>query len=272
MNAIIIKFKENIAQFISDNQMTIIAFFVFMIVGFIAVKIIGGITAKALHRSKINDTVSGFLSGLLKTFLMITYIIVLLSIAGVPMTTFIAMLSAAGLAIALALQGNLSNFASGLMIVFFKPFAVGDYIESQGLSGTVKEIQMLYTHLLTPDNRKVIIPNTDLTQTRVVNYTSEAMRRLDLIFSVDYNSNVEKVKLIIKDVIAKQEGIIPEPEPLVRLGRQGESSLDFDVKVWVKKDEYWTVNYELQERIKQVFDDNGIEIPFPHRSVIIKQQ
>lgn len=272
MTEITVKFKENIATFLSDNQMTIIAFFVVLIVGYIAVKIIGSITAKALRKSRINDTMTGFLTGLLKSFLTVAYVIVLLTIAGVPMTTFIAMLSAAGLAVALALQGNLSNFASGLMIVFFKPFIVGDYIESQGVSGTVKEIQILYTHLLTPDNRKVIIPNTDLTQSRVVNFTSEPTRRLDLVFSVDYNSNIEQVKNLISEVIRHQENIMKVPEPLVRLGRQGESALDFDVKVWVKKDDYWNVHYGLHETIKNEFDKNGIEIPFPHRSIIIKQE
>ncbi len=258
-------------QFLSDHQMKIIVFFAVLIFGYILLKVLNGMTGRMLKHSKVSSTASHFLGGLIKGFLRIIYIIVLLSIAGVPMTSFIAILSAAGLAIALALQGNLANFASGMMLITLKPFEAGDYIESQGVSGTVKEIQVLYTHLLTPDNRKVIIPNSDLTQSRVMNFTSEATRRLDLVMSVDYKSDIQKVKDLIHEVISKEQGILKEPMHLVRLGKQGESSLDFDVKVWINKENYWAVNYALNENIKKAFDENGIEIPFPHRSIIIKR-
>ncbi len=271
MDTFFIKFKDNMLLFLSEHQMKIIVFFAVLIFGYILLKVFNGMAGKMLKHSKVSFTASHFLSGLIKGFLRVIYIIVLLSIAGVPMTSFIAILSAAGLAVALALQGNLSNFASGMMLITFRPFEVGDYIESQGISGTVKEIQVLYTHLLTPDNRKVIIPNSDLTQSRVINFTSEAIRRLDLVISVDYHSDIEKVKALIHEVILKEEGILREPMHLVRLGKQGESSLDFDVKVWVYKENYWDVHYTLQEEIKKTFNENGIEIPFPHRSIIIKQ-
>lgn len=255
--------------FLAEHQMKLIQFVAFLVLGYVAVRIIRRIVRKAIDRSKLNSTLGGFLKGLITFSLDVVYIITLLSILGVPMTTFIAMLSAAGLAIALALQGNLSNFASGIMIVVFKPFVVGDLIESQGTLGFVREIQILYTHLLTPDNRKVIIPNSELTNSRVLNYTVEGTRRIDLVFGVGYGSDIGKVKQLLAEIVGDHASIHREPEPVIRLGRHNDSSLDFDVKVWVDNDNYWQVHYDLHEQIKQAFDAHGIEIPYPKRDVTL---
>ncbi len=230
-------------------------------------RIIKHIARKSIDKSKINSTLAGFLKGLIAFGLDIVYLITLLSILGVPMTTFIAMLSAAGLAVALALQGNLANFASGIMIVTFKPFSVGDLIESHGTIGTVKEIQILYTHLLTPDNKKAIIPNSELTNSRVMNYTAETTRRIDMVFGVSYDSDIELVKELLWSIVDGHEKIIHEPAPVIRLGKHNDSSLDFDVKVWINKDDYWQVYYDVHELVKATFDRNGIEIPYPKRDV-----
>ena len=258
---------EKLGQFFTNNQTTIIQFLGVLIIGFIIIKVI----IKMMNRFKIfrrlDETVVSILKGIVVFFIYAIYLITLLSILGVPMTTFVAILSAMGLAVALALQGNLSNFAGAIMILTFKPFKVGDFIDSQGTMGTVKEIQLFFTHLLTPDNRKVIIPNSELVNARVTNFTSEARRRIDLIFGVSYDSDIEYVKTLILEIIHNNEMILSDPEAVVRLANHNSSSLDYDVKVWVEKDNYWAVRYDLHEQIKTSFDEHNISIPFPQRDI-----
>lgn len=265
-------FTEGILGFLKENQMAIISFFIVLIVGYLILRIGKKIINRSIDRSKLNDTLSGFLKGFISIFINLFYMITLLSSAGIPMTSFIAIFSAAGLAVALALQGNLSNFASGIMIVFFKPFQVGDFIETQGVIGTVKEIQILYTHLLTPDNKKVIVPNTDLTSKRVVNFTSEATRRIDMVFGVAYESDVEEVKTLLREIAWNHDMILKEPEPVIRLTNHGDNSLDFDMKLWVAKENYWAVYYDVHEQVKARFDEVGITIPFPQRVVHVAKE
>lgn len=262
---------EWIKDLIENNSSDIIKFFVFLIGGYLGIKLILLIFKKTKMMKKIDPTIGSLLSGLLKFLLFTGYIIALLSSLGVPMTTFIAMFSAVGLAIALALQGNLSNFASTLMILFFKPFKVGDFIESQNNMGTVKEIQMLFTHLLTPDNRKVIIPNSELINVRIINYTSEENRRIDLVFSTSYQDDIDKVKDLINQLVKDHELIMDDPIPVIRLVNHGSSSLDYDVKVWVKKENYWAVRYDLNELIRKIFVEYDVTIPYPQREVTMTQ-
>lgn len=259
--------SDKISEFFTSNQGTIIQFLLVLIIGYLIIKFVKKLTNRLQVFDKLDETVVSILKNIITFFLYAIYLITLLSILGVPMTTFVAILSAMGLAVALALQGNLANFAGAIMILTFKPFRVGDFIDSQGTMGTVKEIQLFFTHLLTPDNCKVIIPNAELVSVRVTNFTSEATRRIDLVFGVSYDSNIEEVKSIIGSIIAGNELILLDQDPIVRVANHNESSLDFDVKVWVKKENYWAVRYDLHEQIKNEFDKNNIEIPLPQHDV-----
>ncbi len=261
---------ESIVNLINDNSNQIIKFILIALAGYIGIRIVMFIFNKSKAMEKIDPTVGGFLKGLIKFLLYTSYIIIVLSLLGVPMTTFIAMISAVGLAIALALQGNLANFAGAIMILFSKPFIVGDYIECEKNAGTVSTIQLLFTQLMTVDNRKIIVPNSKLVTSSIINYTSENLRRLDLVFSAGYQNDVDFVKEVLNEIVDKHDKILLVPEPLIRLGQHGDNSLDYDVKVWVNTVDYWDTLYDLEEAVRKKFQENNIEIPFPQREIFIK--
>lgn len=250
-----------------EHQAEIIRFLVVLVFGFIAIRVILKLMGHALINEKVDPTIGSFSRGLIKFLLYAIYIIVVLGAAGIPVTTFVAMLGAIGLAIALALQGNLSNFASALVILFFKPFKVGDFIESGTNLGTVKEIQLLFTYIITPDNRRVIIPNSELVNGRVINYSSEESRRIDLVFSASYEDDVDQVIGLITEIVKGNEKILDTPEAVVRLSNHGSSALEYDVKVWVQKENFWDVKYQMQEDIRKQFLTNDIKIPYPQAEV-----
>lgn len=231
--------------------------------------------AKALRTShkldKLDVSLRSFLTSFVKIALYILLVITVAMILGVPATSFITILASCGVAIGLALQGSLSNFAGGLMILFFKPFKVGDYIEAQGEAGTVVNISVVYTELLTPDNKRITIPNGTLTNSTIKNYSAEELRRVDLTFNVAYNSNDEAVRKILRAAIDNHPLSLQDPEPMVRLSQHGESALIYSVRVWVKNADYWTVYFDILSQVKADFDANGITIPFPQMDVHIKQ-
>ncbi len=221
---------------------------------------------------KLDISLRSFLASFIKIVIYIVLIITVAMILGVPATSFITILASCGVAVGLALQGSLSNFAGGLMILFFKPFKVGDYIEAAGETGTVAEISVVYTELLTVDNKRITVPNGTLTNSIIKNYSSEELRRVDLTFSVAYDSDDEKVKSIIKDVIQAQPQALKDPEPFVHLSEHADNALIYTVRVWCKNADYWTVHFDILEGVKASFDQNGITIPFPQMDVHIKNQ
>lgn len=261
-----------IESFINTHQQELIRFALIMVGGFIIIKIILKLLDKSSINQKIDITVGRFLAGLVKLILYSAYVIILLSVLGVPMTTFVAMLSAIGLAIALALQGNLSNFSSALVILFFKPFKVGDFIETGSNLGTVQEIQMLFTYVLTVDNRKIIIPNSELVNSRVINYSSETTRRVDMVFTASYEDDVDHVIQLITKVVEANASILVEPAPIIRLVNHGQSALEYDVKVWIEKENFWLVKYGLNEEVRRTFLENNIKIPYPQRELWLNQE
>jgi len=263
---------EVIDSFIDKNGQMVFKLVLALVVGYLVIKFISLMLSNSKVMRKVDPTIATFLTGFIRFVLNVTYIIVILSMLGIPMTTFIAMLSALGLAIALALQGNLSNFASTLMILSFKPFKVGDFIESQSNIGTVKEIQLLFTHILTPDNRKLIVPNSELVNARITNYTSEPNRRIDLVFSASYDDDISSVKETIIRVVESHDMILKDPEPVVRLAAHNMSSLDYDVKIWVNRENYWTVRYDLHEGIREAFLKNGITIPYNQHTIWMNER
>lgn len=256
-----------LTNFYANNQGAIWRFLFVLIVGQIVIKLV----MRLVNRTKVNDkfdrTVSLFMSNLVKFMLYAIYLIVLLSIVGVPMTTFVAMLSAIGLAIALALQGNLANFASAIVILVFKPFEVGDFIETKEHMGSVQQIQLLFTHLLTPDNRRVVVPNAQLVSSSVVNFSYETTRRVQLVYNAAYEHDVDLVLSILRAIVDSNDKILAEPEPTIRLKNHGESALEYDVMVWVNSEHYWDVRYWLNEEVRRTFVTKGIKMPYPQRQV-----
>lgn len=243
-----------------------------IIVFFVGLKIVKWLTkwiktSKKLN--KVDDSLRSFLSSFARIVLYALLLITVASIIGIPATSFLTILASCGVAIGLALQGSLSNFAGGLMILFFKPFKVGDYIEAAGESGTVKDISVVYTVLITPDNKHITVPNGTLTNSVLKNYSTEENRRVDFTFDVAYGSDEERVKKIITDVIAAHPLAFSEPAPFVRLSSCADSSLKFVARVWCKNSDYWTVNFDVLEGVKKAFDENGISIPYPQLDVHI---
>ena len=211
--------------------------------------------------TKIDDGLRSFLLSFSSILLYILLVITVAMVLGVPVTSFITILASCGVAIGLALQGSLSNFAGGIMILLFKPFKLGDYIEAAGESGTVSEISVVYTVLLTPDNKRITIPNGTLTNSVIENYSAEDTRRVDFTFITSYDCNIEQVKEIVGGIISSHPLSLKEPEPFVRLSSQTESVLTFAARVWCKKDNYWDLNFDVIESVKKAFDENGITIP-----------
>lgn len=240
----------------------------------VGLKLISWIT-KAIRKSvrvqKLDDSLESFLASFIKIALYLVLFVTVAMILGVPATSFITILASCGVAVGLALQGSLSNFAGGLMILFFKPFKVGDYIVASGASGTVVDISVVYTVLLTPDNRRVTVPNGALTNAVIENYSAEATRRVDLEFGAAYGCDVEQVKAVITGVVNAHPLVLKDPEPFIRLSAQDDSALKYTVRAWCNGADYWTVYFDIMEGVKAAFDANAIAIPFPQLDVHVSQ-
>lgn len=244
-----------------------------IIVLVVALKVIGWIK-KFIKQSpkldKLDPGVRSFLGSFVSISLYILLVIIIAGMIGIPATSFITILASCGVAVGLALQGSLSNFAGGLMLLLFKPFKVGDFVEVSGETGTVAEITVVYTVLLTPDNKRITIPNGTLTNSVIENYSAEELRRVDLTFSTDYSCDIEKVKAIIGKLVENHPLALAEPEPMVRLSAHGDSALTYTVRVWCKNEDYWTVYFDLTESVKEAFDSNQIAIPYPQMDIHVK--
>lgn len=249
-----------------------ISFFIalcILIIGRQAIKIIIKIISSALERSNTEDTVRIFVTNLLNTLLMIVVFIAAINQLGIQTTSIIAVLGAAGLAIGLALQGSLSNFAAGILIVIYRPYKVGDYIQADNHLGTVDDIQIFSTVLRTPDNKIVVVPNGSIMNGSIVNFSHQKERRIDIVIGCSYDDDIDKVKEVLADVLSKDDRILKEPKPRIALSELADSSVNFIVRPWVKNSEYLDVLYSLLEEIKKRFDQEGISIPYPQSDVHI---
>lgn len=242
---------------------------IILIIGLRLTKWVKKFLKESSKLSKLDDGIRSFLSSFAGIALYILVIITVAMILGVPVTSFITIIASCGVAIGLALQGALANFAGGIMILLFKPFKVGDFIEAAGETGTVSEISVVYTVLLTPDNKRITIPNGSITNSVIENYSSEELRRVDLTFNTAYSCDIDKVKSIISEVIEQHPLALKNPEPFVRLSKHSESSLEYAARIWCKSSDYWSLYFDITENVKQAFDKNGIEIPFPQLDVHI---
>lgn len=270
-----IKIKEWLINIIGEKFYDfiihlLIAIFVAFI-GIIIIKIIMSISRKWLKRGKIDETMHPFILNTIKILCVVFLIMTVLPIINIPVASFIATIGAAGVAVALALQNSLSNLAGGIIILISKPFLKDDFIDDLTVSGTVQEINMLYTTLITPDNKTVSIPNGQLANSRIINYTKQDLRRVDLVFSISYNDDIYKVKQILKNIISNHPLCLLKPDYIIGVNSHNASSVDIDLKVWTKKEDFFTVSYDIKELVKNAFDKENISIPFPQLDVNIKK-
>ena len=246
-----------------DYGLKIIAAIVIWVIGSWAIKIILKGLRKAMEKAAYDVSLKKFLMNLLKWILKILLIIVVLGTVGVETTSFAAIIAAAGLAIGLALQGSLGNFAGGVLIMIFKPFKIGDLIEAQGEIGAVKQIEIFTTKLTGLSNKEIIIPNGSLSNGNIINYTTEGTRRVDLVIGVGYDSDIKKTKEVLMDVLTSHPKVLKEPAPTVNVMELADSSINFAVRPWSTADDYWAVYFGITEDVKEALDKAGIEIPYP---------
>lgn len=246
---------------------TIIKAIIVFVVGRFIIRMINKLVRRILTKRDFDPSVKTFVGSLVNVTLMILLIISVVGALGVQTTSFAALLASAGVAIGMALSGNLSNFAGGLIILLFKPYKVGDYIESQGVGGTVREIQIFHTILLTADNKNIFIPNGSLSSGVVTNIGNETTRRVEWTFGVEYGSDYEHVKRVIESVLAQDARVLNEPAPFIALSALADSSVNVVVRVWVKSSDYWGVYFDTNKAIYATFNAEGIGFPFPQLTV-----
>ena len=238
-----------------------------LVFGLWIVSIVSRIFRRMLDKSKVESGLSGFLSSLVSILLKVLVYITALGVLGVQMTSFVAILGAAGLAIGLALSGTLQNFAGGVMILFFKFFRVGDFIEAQGYMGTVKDIQIFVTVLTTPDNKTIIIPNGPLATGSLTNFSAQPQRRVDWTFGIAYGDDLDTAYAVLRRLIDEDERILKDPEPFMALSALADSSVNIVVRVWVNAADFWPVHFRMNEEVYRNFEKEGLSIPFPQRDV-----
>jgi small conductance mechanosensitive channel len=264
-------YLEEFLKLIIEYSPKIITALVILIVGLWLVKIITKYIQKLMIKRGMDETLTKFLSDLVNWTLKALLFVTVISQLGVPATSFVAILGAAGLAVGLALQGSLANFAGGALIMIFKPFKVGDLIEAQGELGAVKEIQIFVTKLLNPQNKLIIIPNGTLSNGNITNYTEEGKLRIDLTFGVSYDSDIKQTKDVLLEVLTSNEKVLKDPAPTVNVSELADSSVNFAVRPWAKPEHYWDVYFQTTENVKKALDKAGIEIPYPHSVEIQKK-
>jgi len=267
-----------------ENYILIAISYIPRIIGALAIFIIGRwavgkitqLLGNWLEKSQVDPTLVKFLRNALQVLLLILVIVAALGTLGINTTSFAAILGAAGLAVGLALQQNMSNIGSGVVLLFLKPFKVGDFVEAGGNSGIVEEIGIITTTLKTPDNVRIFVPNSSITSGTIKNYSAEPIRRIDLVVGISYDDDIKKAKEILLKILEEDERILKEPAPSVFVAELADSSINLAVRPWVKKEDYWPVRGDLLERIKERFDEEGISIPYPqmdvHADVKIKKE
>ena len=256
----------------TEYGLDVIGAIVILIIGLIVAGWVGRAVRGALGRVKrVDSMLRGFFASLAKYFVIAITVIAVLERFGVETTSFVAILGAAGLAIGLALQGTLSNVAAGVMLLLFRPFKVGDYVEVAGLAGTVADVSLFTTELTTPDNVQIVTPNSDIWGSPIKNFSHHETRRVQLVVGIGYGDNMDKAMDILKDVIKADERIHSDPEPFVAVSNLGASSVDITIRVWCDAANFWPVSFALPKAVKEAFDKNGVSIPFPQRDVHMYQ-
>ena len=262
---------QHLTSWLSEHAISfgvrVLTALVIFIVGRFVIRFINKVIAKLLERRHIDVGVQSFVKSLVNILLMVLLIVAVISQLGVETTSFAALLASAGLAVGMALSGNLQNLAGGLLILLFRPYKVGDYIECQGQGGTVREIQIFYTILVTPDNKVIYLPNGPLSSGAIVNYNQEDTRRIEWTVSVEYGEDYQKVEQQLRELIAADQRILTDPEPVLALLSLAASSVDVVVRVWVQTADYWNVYFDMNKVIYATFNKAGIGFPFPQLTI-----
>ena len=259
------EYIEYLKELVVEFTPKILVALAILIIGLIIIKVIVKASRKVMDKGGIDLTLQKFLGNLVGWGLKILLIIAVISKLGVETTSFAAILAAAGLAVGLALQGSLANFAGGVLIMIFKPIKLGDLVEAQGEIGVVKEIEIFTTKLTGLSNKEIIIPNGTLSNGNIINYSTEGTRRVDLTFGVDYAADIKQTKDVLMSVITSHPKVLKDPAPAVTVSELADSSVNFAVRPWCKTEDYWTVFFDVTENTKIALDKAGIDIPYPHQ-------
>lgn len=261
------KYVDKAIEMVMTYGPKVILAVVVLIIGLWVIKKIVNSMEKAMLKKNVDPGLVPFLRGITGALLKVMLVISVISMLGVATTSFVAILGAAGLAVGLALSGTLQNFAGGVIILVIKPFKVGDFIDALGYTGTVNEIQIFNTILKTPDNKTVILPNGNLSTSALVNFSTEATRRVDLSFGIGYTDDIDKAKSILMRLLQEDDRVMKDPAPTVTVAQLADSSVNFNVRPWVQAGDYWGVYWDMQEKVKKTFDAEGVSIPFPQMDV-----
>lgn len=263
---------EQVTVFVTTYGIKIIGAIIILVLGRIAAGIARKGVRRILEKAKTDPAIVGFVGGLIYVLILTFAVLAALAKFGIQTASFVAILGAIGFAIGFALQGSLANFAAGILILVLRPFKVGEYIEGGGVAGTVKEIDLFTTVLATPDNVKIMVPNSKLFGDTIKNYSAFDTRRIDLVVGISYTSDIQKAYDTISSLIKEDSRILPDPAAQIAVSELADSSVNFVVRPWVNKADYWQVRFELTRKIKEFFDAAGIEIPFPQRVVHMVSQ
>ncbi|GBL05588.1 mechanosensitive ion channel family protein [Glaciecola sp. KUL10] len=255
--------NDYIIPFAIDLAMAIIIF----VIGKIVVKVLVSVLGKLLSKANYDNMLVEFLKSIANAILMLFVIVAALNQLGVDTTSLVAILGAAGLAIGLSLQGSLQNFAAGVMLLVFRPFKAGDYVDAGGVAGTVKSIGVFSTVMNTPDNKEIIVPNGNIYGGNIINFSAKETRRVDMVFGIGYDDDLRKAKALLETMLKEDDRILQDPAPQVAVSELGDSSVNFVVRPWVKSADYWGVMFDFTEAVKLRFDAEGISIPFPQMDV-----
>lgn len=260
---------DSLVDLVLTQGLNLLGAIAIFVIGRFVAKRLSKLLKKALQRAHVDKTLVSFFANILYFTLLAFVLIAAVGQVGVQTTSFAAAIAAAGLAVGLALQGSLSNFAAGVLIIIFRPFRAGDYVEVAGLAGEVDEISIFTTTLLTVDNKKIIVPNSQVTNTSIVNYSANPTRRVDMVFSAGYDDDVRKVRAVLEKIVEAEPRVLKKPAAQVAVADLGESSISYHVRPWVKTNDYWDVKWAITEQVKIEFDKAGFSIPFPQRDVHI---
>lgn len=261
------KLLETLIGFALQAGKSILVAIIIYVVGRFIIRMVNKIVAKVLVKRNVDLTIQSFVKSFVNVLLTTLLIVAVVNALGVDTTSFAALLASVGLAAGMALSGNLQNLAGGILLLLFRPFRVGDYITAQGESGTVKEIQILHTIIVTVDNRDVILPNGALSSGNMTNFSKEPLRRVDLTIGVEYGQDIDRVREVLQKLFAADTRILQDPAPFVALGALSSSSVDITLRLWVKSEDYWGVFFDTNEAIYKTFNKEGINFPFPQLTV-----
>ena len=261
---------DTFMRLVQEQGMKLLGGIIVLVVGFLLVRWVMKFLTRNDRLDKIEPTIKGFIMKLLKVLLYIIVVLTAANVMGIPLTSFVALMGSAGVAVSLAMQGALSNLVGGMTLLLLKPFKAGDYVKIGETEGTVKSIGTFFTEFTTPDNRHISLPNSSLTNTAIVNYSREGTRRLDVNFGVSYDADIDHTISTLREAVSMTGGILDQPEPVVKLTECGDSSLVFMIRVWCNSQDYLNVNWGLVENGKRLLDREGIEIPYPQMDVHMK--